>query len=99
MELPTKKSDRVGPQRTCVGCRRTAAASTLLRFVAVAQGEGDALTQSRLAPGRGAWICAATAVECFEAAVTKRAFARALRSKISAASIDGVRESLATERR
>ncbi|MCC3762182.1 YlxR family protein [Glycomyces sp. TRM65418] len=66
--------------RTCVGCRRRASASELLRVV-VQRSEGS---QNRLVPdpqrrlsGRGAHVH--HDLNCLEQAVRKRAFARALR--------------------
>jgi predicted RNA-binding protein YlxR (DUF448 family) len=72
------------PQRTCVGCRRKADRSRLLRVVAAGDGSGTprgAVTlvpdpRTRL-PGRGAWVHLDTG--CLDLAVRRRAFARALR--------------------
>jgi uncharacterized protein len=67
--------------RTCVGCRATDSWSALLRVVA-ATGEHDgdvALVpdpRHRL-PGRGAWLHPDSA--CFEQAIRRKAFTRALR--------------------
>src|SRR5215813_869105 len=63
--------------RTCVGCRARAAKSDLLRVVA----RGDEIVpdpRARL-PGRGAYLHLSQ--KCFEQAVRRRAFARALRSE------------------
>jgi predicted RNA-binding protein YlxR (DUF448 family) len=60
------------PIRTCVGCGRKAPQSELYRFVA-----GDGTLQSGpRASGRGAYTCRRLA--CFERAVARRSFARAL---------------------
>ena len=67
-----------GPVRTCIGCRRRAAKSELLRLVAgsvdghpvVVPDPGGAAT------GRGAHLHPAR--ECFDLAVRRKAFARAL---------------------
>ena len=71
--------------RTCVGCRRTDSWSALLRVVA-GTGEHDRTLpgvvtlvpdpRHRL-PGRGAWLHPSTT--CFEQAVRRKAFTRALR--------------------
>ncbi|CAN7486693.1 YlxR family protein [Knoellia sp. LjRoot47] len=62
--------------RTCVGCRVTDSRSALLRVVA--GGAGDlVLDLRRCLPGRGAWLHPTG--ECFDLAVRRRAFGRALR--------------------
>ncbi|HET7668016.1 MAG TPA: YlxR family protein [Mycobacterium sp.] len=69
----------VGPLRTCVGCRKRELAVELLRVVAV-DGNGEyAITvdPARRLPGRGAWLHPTRA--CLDAAIRRRAFARALR--------------------
>lgn len=67
--------------RTCVGCRRRADRSVLLRVVAV-QENGSAHLRlepdpDRRLPGRGAWVHPVG--ECLEKAIARRAFGRALR--------------------
>ncbi|GGL95495.1 YlxR family protein [Nakamurella endophytica] len=64
-----------GPVRTCVGCRRRAAVSELLRVVGVA-GELVPDHRRRL-PGRGAWLHPDR--RCLDEAERRRAFGRALR--------------------
>ncbi|MCK0177347.1 YlxR family protein [Mycolicibacterium sp. F2034L] len=71
---------RVGPVRTCVGCRSRALAVDLLRVVAVVDGNGECavtVDQAGSLPGRGAWLHPDE--QCLHAAVRRRAFARALR--------------------
>ncbi|MFI7574955.1 YlxR family protein [Micromonospora sp. NPDC049497] len=70
---------RVAPVRTCVGCRRRAPASELLRIVAVGDEAGHSLRPdpARILPGRGANMHPDPA--CFAQAVRRRAFGRALR--------------------
>ena len=64
------------PLRTCVGCRVTDSRSALLRVVA--GGHGDLVPDlRRCLPGRGAWLHPTG--ECFDLAVRRRAFGRALR--------------------
>ena len=63
------------PIRTCVGCRTTAAASGLLRVVAV--DETLVPDPRRRHPGRGAWVH--PDMECLRLAERRRAFPRALR--------------------
>ncbi|MGH3853289.1 MAG: YlxR family protein [Pseudonocardiaceae bacterium] len=64
------------PSRTCVGCRTKAAASGLLRVVAV---EGILVPDPRRrCPGRGAWMH--PDIGCLRLAERRRAFPRALRA-------------------
>ena len=68
-----------GPVRTCVGCRKRELAVELLRVVAV-DGNGEyavTVDPARKLPGRGAWLHPEQA--CLDAAIRRRAFARALR--------------------
>ncbi|WP_082587430.1 YlxR family protein [Nocardioides sp. Soil774] len=77
----TSDTPAPGPVRTCVGCRARAAASELLRVVAGSDAEGrPALVPDphRRAPGRGAHLH--PTAECWQLAVRRRAFSRALRS-------------------
>ena len=79
----------MAPTRTCVGCRRRAEQSELLRVVAdrASMQEPSPDGGSRLVrrlrpdsrarlPGRGAWLHPEP--ECFDQAVRRRAFTRAL---------------------
>ncbi|MDT0183823.1 YlxR family protein [Microbacterium sp. ARD31] len=77
----TSDTPAPGPVRTCVGCRARAAANELLRVVAGSDAEGrPALVPDpdRRAPGRGAHVHPTS--ECWQLAVRRRAFPRALRS-------------------
>jgi predicted RNA-binding protein YlxR (DUF448 family) len=78
-----------GPIRTCAGCGRKAPQSELVRFRA----EGGALAPGR-GPGRGAYTCRRLA--CFERAVARRAFNRALKRTVR---VDPALARLYTERR
>ncbi|THG35565.1 YlxR family protein [Glaciibacter flavus] len=61
--------------RTCIGCRSRAPRSSLLRIVA---GESELVVdETATLPGRGAWLH--PTASCFQLAVRKRAFGRALR--------------------
>ncbi|MFI6349896.1 YlxR family protein [Streptomyces sp. NPDC050560] len=66
---------RACPERTCVGCRKRAAKSDLLRIVM----EGDACVPDHRGtlPGRGAYVH--PVLVCLDLAVRRRAFARAFR--------------------
>ncbi|MFC6153388.1 YlxR family protein [Nocardioides yefusunii] len=69
-----------GPVRTCVGCRRRAAKSELVRVVAGTGSDGRSAVLPDLtatAPGRGAHVH--PAVECHELAERRRAYSRGLR--------------------
>ena len=69
-----------GPVRTCIGCRKRELAVELLRVVAVSNGNGQlAVTVDPAGnlPGRGAWLHPED--RCLQAAIRRRAFARALR--------------------
>ena len=69
-----------GPVRTCIGCRERAAKSELLRVVAGSDADGQPAVvpdPDGTAPGRGAHLHPTP--ECFDLAVRRRAFARALR--------------------
>ncbi len=67
------------PVRTCVGCRRQAAKTDLLRVVAEDQGHGLVLVPDPPArrPGRGAYLHPDE--DCLAQALRRRAFTRALR--------------------
>ncbi|MBM6546004.1 YlxR family protein [Janibacter sp. YIM B02568] len=76
-------ASEAGPQRTCIGCRRTDSRSVLLRVVAEPRGDGNPVVvpdPRRRLPGRGAWIHPDTV--CLDLAVRRRAFARALRAPV-----------------
>ena len=65
------------PVRTCAGCGHRAPQSELRRFAAV----NGSLAPGRRLPGRGAYTCRALA--CFELAVERGGFARALRRAVT----------------
>ena len=85
--------------RTCIGCRRCLPQLQLVRFVL---GEGAELVASRVAIGRGAWLCPDQ--RCWDVAVKRRAFTRALRcaprlpaTYIEAVSKSGFRDTLCAD--
>jgi predicted RNA-binding protein YlxR (DUF448 family) len=65
--------------RTCIGCRARDEKSALVRFVRTGSGE-LAADPGAVLPGRGAYVHPSEA--CWQAAVKKRAFARALRGTV-----------------
>jgi predicted RNA-binding protein YlxR (DUF448 family) len=84
----TDGASRHVPYRTCVGCRGKASAAEMHRIAAALDGTLDV---GRDAAGRGAWVCDA---RCFDLAVRRHAFERALRRPLSKAEIQGVRATL-----
>ncbi|WP_240617459.1 YlxR family protein [Nocardioides speluncae] len=75
------------PVRTCIGCRERAARSELLRIVAGTDSNGQPAVcpdPDRTAAGRGAHLH--PTAECYELAVRRRAFSRALRAGAGLAS-------------
>ena len=91
--MPDAAMPRHVPQRTCIGCRRKAGPSALVR---VARRPGGAVAVGRAEPGRGAWLCAGSA-SCFDAAVRRRAFGRALRCEVPAHELAQLRGRLLSE--
>ena len=75
------------PVRTCIGCRERAAKRDLLRVVAGQDTDGHPAVvpdPDGTAPGRGAHLHPTTA--CYDLAVRRRAFTRALRLREGLAS-------------
>ena len=71
---------RTDPVRTCVGCRQRATKRELLRVTAGSDAHGLAAVvpdPSSTATGRGAHLHPTT--ECYDLAVRRKAFGRALR--------------------
>jgi uncharacterized protein len=64
------------PVRRCAGCGRRAPQRELIRFAV----DGGELVTGRAVGGRGAYTC--RDASCFERAVTRRGFARALRGPV-----------------
>lgn len=84
------------PVRTCVGCRVKAAKRELLRVVLGADRDGRPAVvpdPDGTAPGRGAHLHPST--ECYDLAVRRRVFTRALRAREGLAS-EPVRDYLAS---
>ncbi len=70
-----------GPVRTCIGCRERAAKSELVRVTAGSDPDGRPAAVPDLAataPGRGAHLHPTT--RCYDLAVRRKAFAKALRA-------------------
>ena len=79
--VPTPERSRV-PTRTCIGCSTARPSDQLTRVARV----GDRLAVGRDLPGRGAWLCTGSP-SCVEAAVRRRAFARAFRGPVDPAAV------------
>ena len=88
------------PQRTCIGCRRVASVSELVRFFRMpAPGSvpgADPVPRLEVGAGsgRGAWLCAARPVECLDQAIKRRSVARALRCEVSSDDLASLRARL-----
>ena len=83
---------KLDPVRTCVGCRERTSKSELLRVVAGTDTEGHLVLvpdPARTAPGRGAHLH--PVIACYDLAVRRKAFPRALRAK-GALDSEAVRE-------
>ncbi|WP_295661426.1 YlxR family protein [uncultured Nocardioides sp.] len=73
---------RSTPVRTCIGCRERAAKSELVRIVIGTDATGRPAAvpdPGGTAPGRGAHLHPTTS--CFQLAVRRKAFSRALRAR------------------
>jgi predicted RNA-binding protein YlxR (DUF448 family) len=80
----TTTVERRPPTRTCVGCRRRAPQTELVRCVL--DGVGSARI-SRTAPGRGAWLCGPA---CLDPAIRRGGFERAWRTSVPASAISAL---------
>lgn len=70
------------PMRLCIGCRNRDTTNNLVRIAFGESNDSRSLVvdQASVLPGRGAWLHRDP--ECFSAALRKRAFARAFRSRV-----------------
>jgi len=77
------------PQRTCVACRRTTAKRELIRLVRTPEGRVEVdLTGKK--GGRGAYLCHDR--RCWERALKKGRLDIALRTRLTPAELDALRE-------
>jgi predicted RNA-binding protein YlxR (DUF448 family) len=74
--VTTPETD-AAPLRTCVGCRDKRPQRNMVRCVLGPDGP----TVSRIAPGRGAWLCSEA---CLHVAIRRKAFERAWRRAVPA---------------
>jgi len=79
LEVETIVAPDNSPIRTCIGCRRTAPQTRLIRVVAaIHAGQLRVhVDEERKLPGRGAWLHSDQ--NCINHAITRRAFNRAFR--------------------
>ena len=71
----------LGPVRTCIGCRERVAKSELLRVTAGSDADGrPAVVPDPAATRRGRGAHLHPTVACYDLAVRRRAFGRALRA-------------------
>ena len=77
------------PQRTCVGCRTGSSKREFARIVRTAEGSVE-VDESGKRNGRGAYICARRA--CWEEALKRDRLGRALRTTVSAADMEALRQ-------
>ena len=87
----TTDSVRV-PIRTCIGCRKRFPQEELMKLAF--HEERICFDPDRKMSGRGAYICKSRT--CFEIAVKKRAFSRALRKSGSGEDLEALREEMIT---
>ena len=66
--------------RTCVGCKTLGTRKSLIRVVLV--NTELTIDEGKKLPGRGAWLHGSK--ECFELAVNRKAFSRALKQHFTA---------------
>jgi predicted RNA-binding protein YlxR (DUF448 family) len=71
-----------------VGCRQQRPANELQRCALGADGHAVC---DRVAPGRGAWLCAGS-MDCFDLAARRRGFERAWRHTVDRAALDDLRD-------
>ena len=81
---------KTAPTRTCIACGQAATKQGLLRVVKSPEGVVS-LDPGGKAPGRGAYVCQDPA--CFEKAVKRRIFDGKLRTRLSAADYQGLKDS------
>lgn len=63
-----------------MGCRARRTQDELVR---VARVDGGQLAVGRSLPGRGAWLCRSSVVDCLDLAVRRKAMDRALRTELA----------------
>ena len=82
-----RRGDGVTPLRTCIGCRTRRPQPELTRIARTGDGS---LALGRTLPGRGAWLCQGS-LECFDAAVRRRALTKALAVDVAPGDLERLR--------
>ena len=77
------------PQRMCISCRERSAKRTLIRIVRTPEGSVEIDPTGKL-NGRGAYLCDDPA--CWQRALSSEALARALKTELSAESVERIRQ-------
>ena len=75
----------MGPERTCIGCRKAGEKDELIRWVLTPSGHIQVDLKGRL-PGRGVYLC--PRLICFERALKGQRFVKTFRKSISTPSLD-----------
>jgi uncharacterized protein len=84
-------AERVGPRRTCLGCRQVHDQSRLVRYVRTPDGALLVDYRHKL-PGRGAYTCLNFA--CIQQAFNRKQFERALRTTFPLSNVEELRGQL-----
>ena len=79
------------PHRMCVGCRRSAPVTELVRLRWTPAG-----LEVGAGPGRGAWLCRRDPVSCLDGTRRTPVLARALRAPVTSDDVACVRAKLGT---
>ncbi|MBV9099976.1 MAG: YlxR family protein [Candidatus Dormibacteraeota bacterium] len=74
----TPSTPRREPQRTCVGCRQRRPKARLVRLALVDGGRRVTIDVIGRLPGRGAYLCRDSPLECLERAMRRRLVLRSL---------------------
>ncbi len=78
------------PVRTCVGCRRRAAAGELVRVAWDETARALTIDGRRRLGGRGAWLH--PSASCLDTALRRKAFGRALRRTVVPAATESLKQ-------
>ena len=84
------EESRVGSHAPAAPASAAGPGARQAELVRVARGPDGTLAVGRTLPGRGAWLCQAS-LPCFDAAVRRRGFAKALRVQVDAAELGRLR--------
>jgi predicted RNA-binding protein YlxR (DUF448 family) len=85
-----RRREQSSRERTCIGCRRKAPVTELVRIHPGPDGP-----EPGPGAGRGAWLCAEDPVTCLEEAVRRKQLERALRRTLRVGDVERLRARLA----